>query len=82
MMPWIVLVLVSRKVKGMPVGVEPTVQHLLRRSRHHRCNRERRDRGQTKTLHRIPLWAWPMSALAHVVIRRCGPSRFGLFSPI
>ena len=24
MMPWMVLVLVSRKVKGMPVGVEPT----------------------------------------------------------
>ena len=24
--PWIVLVLVSRKVKGMPVGVEPTLR--------------------------------------------------------
>jgi hypothetical protein len=41
---------------------------LLRRSRRCCGNRECRDRGQTKTLHRIPPWARPMAALADLVI--------------
>ena len=58
MMPWMLLVLVSRKVKGMPVGVEPTFSTCCADAGIAAATNKGRHRGLNETFesHRTTSW--------------------------
>src|ERR1700751_5790182 len=70
MMPWMVLVLVSRKVKGMPVGVEPTFSTCCAEAAATAAIASPATAARPKRFNAIasPFWVRPMAALADVLI--------------